>query len=75
MFFVLVITKEADDSYTQNVYRYDNADTQIAWKQARAKFYYELFYDAQGRKACSCTILNQGGAIVKQDSWDDSAPM
>ena len=59
MFFVLVITKEANDSYTQ----------------ARSKFFTELAYDLAGRKACSCTILNQGGAIVKQDSWDDSAPM
>jgi hypothetical protein len=69
MFFVLIITKEANDEFTQVVFRYDT------WKQARAKFYYELFYDAAGRKACSCTILNQGGAIVKQDCWDDSAPM
>ena len=69
MFFVLIITKEADDSYTQVVFRFDT------WKAARQKFYYELQYDLAGRKACSCTILNQGGSIVKPDSWDDSAPM
>lgn len=66
MFFVLIITKEANDEFTQAVFPYSS------FKQARSKFFTELAYDLTGRKACSCTILNQGGAIVKQDSWDDS---
>lgn len=65
MFFVLIITKEANDEFTQAVFRYDT------FKQARNKFFTELAYDV-GRKTCSCTILNQGGSIIKQDSWDDS---
>lgn len=66
MFFVLIITKEANDEFTQVVFRYDT------YKQARSKFFTELAYDLAGRKACSCTILNQGGSIIKQDAWDDS---
>ena len=65
MFFVLIITKEANDGFTQAVFRYDT------FKEARNKFFTELAYDVV-RKACSCTILNQGGSIIKQDAWDDS---
>lgn len=65
MFFVLIIAKGTDGNFTNNVFRYDT------YREARNKFFYELYYDI-GRQSCSCTILNQGGSIIKQDSWDDS---
>ena len=64
MYYLVII----QNNNTQTVYAYPTLD------EALSVFHQELGYRSEARTSTVCVILDENGALVKQDHWKQENP-